>query len=288
MPIRGEEIKILAPAKVNLFLEVLGKRKDGFHEIRSLIQPIELFDTLLIKATGENGPILRCPGHPELENPDNLVLKALRLLEKDLRHPLPFSVILKKNIPQGAGLGGGSSDAAATLIGVNRLLGCPLPPKRLRTLASRLGSDVPFFLVRSTALVTGRGEKIRPWPHFPRYWYVLVFPGFSVSTAWAYSQLKIPLTGERKSINLRRLMKKGLEPGKTRLFNDLEAAVSPSHPKIEKMKAALRAYGCLEALMSGSGSVVFGVWEKENPAREAWQRLKMEEGGKVFLARGLS
>jgi 4-diphosphocytidyl-2-C-methyl-D-erythritol kinase len=283
---KGEAVKILAPAKVNLFLEIRAKRKDGFHEIRSLIQPVSLFDTLRIQVE-ENGPTLQCPGHPELENESNLVIQAVRLLERELGRPLPLSILLEKKIPQGAGLGGGSSDAAAALEGIHCLLGCPLPSDRIRRLAERLGSDVPFFLARSTALVTGRGEKISPWPHFPKYWYVLIFPGFSVSTAWAYSQIKLPLTGGKKSIILKRLKEKGLGPEKDRLRNDLERAVIPVYPEIEDIKAALHAQGCLAALMSGSGSAVFGVWEEERPARKAWKRLKQEPGWKIFLARGL-
>lgn len=283
----GEELKIQAPAKVNLFLEVLGKRKDGFHEVRSLMQPVSLFDTLRIKAE-EKGPTLRCPGRPELENESNLILKAVRLLEKELNRPLPFSILLRKKIPLGSGLGGGSSDAAATLVGINHLLGRPIPPARLRALAGKLGSDVPFFLIGGTALVSGRGEKITPWPDFPNYWYVFIFPAFSISTAWAYSQIKFPLTVKKKSINLKKLKLEGLRSEKEGLFNDLEAAVIPTYPEIAKMKAALLDEGCLKALMSGSGSVVFGIWEREAPARKAWQRLKAGKWRDVFLAHGLS
>ncbi|MBI4767347.1 MAG: 4-(cytidine 5'-diphospho)-2-C-methyl-D-erythritol kinase, partial [Deltaproteobacteria bacterium] len=141
---QSREIKIEAPAKINLFFEILGKRADGYHEIRSLIQPVRLFDTLLIRA-GTKGPEIHCPNHPELENESNLVLRAIHLLEKELDRPLHFSVRLSKKIPIGGGLGGGSSDSAAVLTGLNRVLGYPIRPERLHELAAQIGSDVPFF-----------------------------------------------------------------------------------------------------------------------------------------------
>ncbi|MEW6185531.1 MAG: 4-(cytidine 5'-diphospho)-2-C-methyl-D-erythritol kinase [Thermodesulfobacteriota bacterium] len=280
------EITLRTPAKINLFLEVLGKRRDGYHSIRSLMQPINLFDTLSIK-TNSQGLKIRCPGHPELENPSNLVNKAVKLLEKELGRPLPLSIRLKKKIPVGAGLGGGSSNAAATLTGINQLLGGLVPERRLAVLAARIGSDVPFFLNPVTTLASGRGEILKPWPDFPLYWYVLIYPGFSVSTSWAYGQVKFPLTRIEKSINIKRLKTKGLAGGGTFLFNDLEGVVSPYFPGLAKIKTALQDRGCLQALMSGSGSTMFGLWESEEPAREACSRLKRQGWGKVFLVRGL-
>jgi 4-diphosphocytidyl-2-C-methyl-D-erythritol kinase len=280
------EIVIRTPAKLNLFLEVLGKRRDGYHSLRSLIQPINLFDTLTIKPISQ-GLTFRCPGHPDLENESNLVIKAVKIMEKELNRPLSLSIRLKKKIPIGAGLGGGSSNAASTLLGINRLLGNPVPVRGLEVLAARIGSDVPFFLTRVTTLVSGRGEILKPWPDFPSYWYVLICPGFSVSTAWAYSQVKFPLTGMRKTINIKRLKTKGLSAGDTFLFNDLEEVVSPFFPRLGRIKKALQNQGCFQALMSGSGSTMFGLWKEEKPAREAYRFLKNQKWGEVFLARGM-
>jgi 4-diphosphocytidyl-2-C-methyl-D-erythritol kinase len=279
-------IKIEAPAKVNLFLEILGKRADGYHEIRSLIQPIRLFDTLWIEA-GSNGPEIHCPDHPELENESNLVLRTLRLLEKELSRPLPLSVRLQKKIPIGGGLGGGSSDSAAVFLGVNRLLGEPIQVKRLRALASQIGSDIPFFITNKTALILGRGEQIEIWPMFPSWWYVLIYPGFSISTSWAYHQVKFPLTRGEKTINIKRLKANKDKPGKDWIKNDLEEVVRPFFPIIGKIKEALLAQGCVQALMSGSGSTVFGIWETKKTAQEAYLHLKKQGWGEVFLARGL-
>ena len=283
-------IKIQAPAKVNLFLEILGKRTDGYHEIRSLMQPIRLFDTLWIEA-GSKGPTIHCPTHPELENESNLVLRAIHLLEKELDRSLPFSVRLIKKIPIGGGLGGGSSDSAAVLTGINQLLGEPIQPERLLELAAQIGSDVPFFLSNQTALASGRGERIEPWPDFPSWWYVLIYPGFSISTSWAYSQVKFPLTRGEKTINIERLKaSKDINEairGKDWLKNDLEEFVRPFFPIIEKIKKALLEQGCFQALMSGSGSTVFGIWETKKKAQEGFFHLKQQGWGDVFLVRGL-
>jgi 4-diphosphocytidyl-2-C-methyl-D-erythritol kinase len=280
-------LKILAPAKVNLTLEILGKRADGYHEIRTLMQPISLFDTLWIEP-GHGDTVLCCPGHPDLENPNNLILKAVRLLEQELAFPLKLSLRLRKRIPIGGGLGGGSSDAAALLWGVNHGLGAPLPPDRLMALASRLGSDIPFFLNKGAALASGRGERIEPRPGLPPWWVILIYPGFPVSTAWAYGQVKLPLTEHQKSYNFIRLKyKEGPVPGLEHLVNDLEPFVLPAFPILNTLKTALRASGCQQALMSGSGSTVFGIWEDKIEAARAFRRLKKERWGQVFLTRGL-
>jgi 4-diphosphocytidyl-2-C-methyl-D-erythritol kinase len=283
-------IKILAPAKVNLFLEILGKRPDGYHEIRSLMQPIRLFDTLWIEA-GSKGPAIQCPTHPGLENDSNLVIRAIHLLEKELNRTLPFLVRLTKEIPIGGGLGGGSSDSAAVLTGINQLLGEPLDPEHLHTIAAQIGSDVPFFLSDETALASGRGERIEPWPAFPFWWYVLIYPGFSISTSWAYNQVKFPLTRGEKTINIERLKaikdKIGAIRGNDVLKNDLEEAVRPFFPIIGEIKKALLGQGAFQALMSGSGSTVFGIWETKKKAQEAYFHLKQQGWGDVFMVRGL-
>jgi 4-diphosphocytidyl-2-C-methyl-D-erythritol kinase len=280
-------LKLLAPAKVNLTLEILGKRADGYHEIRTLMQPISLFDTLWIEP-GQRESVLHCPDHPELENNNNLILAAVRLLEEELAVPLKLSIRLKKRIPIGGGLGGGSSDAAALLSGVNDLLGNPLPPDRLTALASRLGSDVPFFLNRGAALAAGRGEKIEPRPALPPWWIILIYPGFPVSTAWAYEQVKLPLTEYGKSYNFIGLKYNGAPvEGLDHLVNDLEPFVLPAFPILNTLKTALRASGCQQTLMSGSGSTVFGIWEDRAEAARAFRHLKKERWGRVFLARGL-
>ncbi len=286
MEIPANGTKILAPAKVNLFLEILGKRADGYHEIRTLMQPISLFDTIRVEAAfGET--TIHCPGYPELETNNNLIFRAIHLLEEETARPLKVFIRLKKRIPLGAGLGGGSSDAAAVLSGLNRLLGNPVGPERLSNLAAQLGSDVPFFLNKGAALALGRGEQIEPRPAFPSWWYVLIYPGFSISTPWAYSQVKIPLTPNKKTINIKNLLEEGEMPEEERFRNDLEEFVLPSFPILEKIKQALREEGSFQTLMSGSGSTVYGIWKTKKTAQEAYKQLKKQGWGKVFIAKGL-
>ena len=275
----------MSPAKINLTLEILGKRGDGYHEIRSIMQRIRLYDVISIRPSPGKGDFT-CPGHPELENKDNLILKALHWLEKELGRPLPLSITLKKRIPVGGGLGGGSSNAATILSAVNQFTGNQVPQKRLLALASQIGSDVPFFLVKKPALAGGRGELLDPWPNFPKWWFVLIYPGFSVSTSWAYNRVKIPLTKEKKLPNINQLKQRGAIPPFHRLENDLEEVVLPAFPILKHIQKALRKEGCQRALLSGSGSVMFGIWENGLRAREAYGRLKKQGWGEVFLAQG--
>ncbi len=158
MIIPAKGFKILAPAKINLFLEILGKRADGYHEIRSLMQPISLFDIIWVEA-GRGDTVIQCPGYPELENEDNLIIRAVHLLGKETARPLNLLIRLIKRIPPGGGLGGGSSDAAAVLSGLNHLLGSPVEPERLRNLAAQLGSDIPFFLNKGQPWPSGEGNE---------------------------------------------------------------------------------------------------------------------------------
>ncbi len=170
-------LTLQAPAKINLRLKILGKRADGYHEIETLMQRIGLWDTLRLQPR-DRGVELVCPKNPELAGPENLAVKALDRLSAEIGRPLPFRIHLTKRIPWGAGLGGGSSDAAAVLKGVNDWLGRPVSLDRLSRLAAQLGSDVPFFLLEQTAWARGRGERLDPAPGWPAWWVVLVFPGF--------------------------------------------------------------------------------------------------------------
>jgi 4-diphosphocytidyl-2-C-methyl-D-erythritol kinase len=284
VPAKG--FKALAPAKLNLTLEILGKRADGYHEIRTLMQPISLYDILWFHPANGNLEVY-CPGYPELEREDNLIVRAVRLLEKEIGQTLALRIHLRKRIPLGGGLGGGSSDAATVLINLNRLLGDQVPVERLTVLAAQIGSDVPFFLKRQTALALGRGERILPWPRFPLWWYVLICPDFPVSTPWAYGRVKLPLTEEKETSNIGSLREWGEIPRKDQLKNDLEPGVFPVFPRLGEIKEALFREGCLQALMSGSGSTVFGIWEDQTNAAQAFLSLKNQGWGKVFLVRGI-
>jgi 4-diphosphocytidyl-2-C-methyl-D-erythritol kinase len=278
--------RLKAPAKVNLRLKVLWKRSDGFHEIETVMQPIGLWDIIRVEPTA-GGLEVRCPGFPDLEGEQNLIWRAVRLLEKEMEQRLSFRISLIKRIPLGAGLGGGSSDAAAIFSGINDFLGRPISAGRLTELAGNLGSDIPFFLVRQTSLARGRGEILEPLPDFPPWWYVLVYPGFPLATRWVYQQVKIPLTGKNEYTNIKSLKIGLIGSGAEFLENDLEKAVLARYPHLPRIKEALLAEGGLGALMTGSGSTIFGLWKDKKEAVKAFHHLKKGAWGKVFIAPGL-
>jgi 4-diphosphocytidyl-2-C-methyl-D-erythritol kinase len=278
--------QLKAPAKVNLRLKVLGKRADGFHEIETIMQRIGLWDIIRVEPTAR-GLEIRCPGFPDLEGKKNLIWQAVRLLEEEGKKRLSFRIYLKKRIPLGAGLGGGSSDAAAILSGINDFLGGPVSAGRLTELAGGLGSDIPFFLTRQTSLARGRGEILEPLPNFPVWWYVLIYPGFPLATRWVYQEVKIPLTEKKQYINIKSLKTGPIGLGPDFLENDLEKAVLAHYPHLSRIKEALLAQGSLGALMTGSGSTIFGLWREKRAAVEAFHHLRRGTWGNVFIAPGL-
>jgi len=258
-----------APAKINLGLKILGKREDGYHTIQSLFQTVGLSDELRLSPSNETA--LSCTDPRIPTRTDNLVLKADELFRKHtgLKENIHFH--LKKRIPVGAGLGGGSSDAAAALRGLRRFYGAEISDAVLRDYASELGSDIPFLINGGTAVVEGRGEMISEMEWTFDFTYVLVYPGFSVSTTWAYRNL------ERFSDDngLYHEMIVTLKAGKmdAELFfralrNDFEPVVFRQYPKLEKIKSGLLEHGSRAAVMTGSGSCILGVFEDEYKAIE--------------------
>ncbi len=258
-------ISATAPAKLNLTLEVLGQRPDGYHEIRSVFLAVSLADELRFAPRGDGRIVLDCndPHLPVDEH--NLVVKAALLLRTTSGLPAATgaSITVRKNIPVGAGLGGGSSDAAASLLALNRLWDAGASPDELARMGADVGSDVPFFILARSALVSGRGELIAP-AAFPRpYHFVLVYPGFPVSTAWAYRALRLELTKrpEYSKMLLSRCLA-GAPPDEIAglLHNDFEPTVAARHPNVARAKQDLLRAGACGALMSGSGSAVFGIF----------------------------
>ncbi|MEK7880934.1 MAG: 4-(cytidine 5'-diphospho)-2-C-methyl-D-erythritol kinase [Deltaproteobacteria bacterium] len=284
----GRKLNILCPAKVNLFLKVTGKRGDGYHEIHSLMQPVELFDEIILTVSEGDGITLECDIDSIPSGEENLAWKAAALFLKETGIKRAVSIDLKKRIPTGGGLGGGSSDAAGILTGLNTILRAGLSEERLKAMAAGLGSDVPFFILRGPAFAYGRGEILERVT-LPRLYYVLVNPGLHISTAWAYGNLD--LTKKTKDNIL--IVSKGLAGSKEKiaglLENDLEGAVMGEYPVITVLKSLLKKAGAKGALMSGSGSTVFGLFFKEREAGEAITRLKgkLPVGCEVFLAAGI-
>ncbi|MDR0310157.1 MAG: 4-(cytidine 5'-diphospho)-2-C-methyl-D-erythritol kinase [Acidobacteriota bacterium] len=256
-------------AKINLALAVLGRRPDGYHNIETVFQAIDLSDELDFRPSPEISLI--CEGLPDVSEKDNIVWKAASLLAERIGERRGAAITLRKKIPSGAGLGGGSGNAAAALLGLRRFWNSDVSDAELCAIASELGSDVPFFLMGGAALGKGRGEILAALPDFQPEHLAVVFPGISVSTASAYRALNLDLTSADSDHRIQRFL--GLaENGsswRAGIFNDFETAVLPAHPEITEAKSFLEKQGAISTLLSGSGSSVFGFFFSEESARAA-------------------
>ena len=264
---------VLASAKVNLALDVLGKRPDGYHDIATVMQTVDLFDRLTLETAPTISLETDDPALPIDER--NLVVRAALLLRQAAGGEHGVRIRLRKRIPVAAGLGGGSSDAAATLWGLNRLWKLRWPVPRLVGLALELGMDVPFFLSGGSALATGRGEHVERLAGAGSYALVLVNPRTPLSTKEVYE--RVPIGWSAEPTGARRVVEALVTRNAARLAatltNHLEAFVAPSCPLIARMKAALMAAGALGAVMSGSGPTVFGMARSLDHARQIRQRV---------------
>ena len=264
-------MQLFASAKINLWLKILGRREVGFHEIETLMVPISLADTLTIEPNDSGSGLTFSADDPKLPaGEENLVVRAARSFYTETGLEPNVRVQLQKKIPHGAGLGGGSSDAASTLLGLNQLHGSPVAFPRLTTMAAELGSDVPFFLGQRAARCRGRGEIVEPWPETPRFDLVLLKPAFGVPTPWAYRQWQ-----ESRALPG---VDYGAQPvGDLLLENDLERPVFEKYLFLAQTKAWLRAQPEVSAaLLSGSGSTMFAVLRSGVAAEELEARAKEE------------
>lgn len=282
-------VTIRAHAKINLDLRVLGTRPDGFHELRTVFQSIALHDVL--HCVPREGPFaIECATAGVPLDSSNLIWRAAQALWRALRRPgqvRDVVIQLDKRIPMQGGLGGGSADAAATLMALARLWGIPVRPAQLADVAATLGADVPFFLSGGTALGLGRGDEIYPLADLPRHWIVLVIPGFGVSSAEAYRWWDAERELARGPIAREPQYVPGPWPSRAaQMINDLEAPVARHYPEIDQMKSALRRAGALAAAMSGSGSTVFGLFQRRRDAAAAVERLS-GSGWRVLLTESL-
>ncbi len=265
------QARVPAYAKVNLGLRVLYKRPDGFHELRTVFQTISLADRLDIAWVPDRITHIEIEGTPEIA--DNLVGRAAKLILEALKVHGDVRFVLKKNIPMGAGLGGGSSDAAAVLLALPVLIGKSLPADRLQAIASSLGSDVPFFLHGGTALGLGRGEELYPLPDYPPAAGILVTPDIHSSTAEAYNDLSTRLTSislQNKINSFQEEVWRGGSEGQIAVDdNDFEEVVFARYPELKHIKQRLRRSGADPAAMTGSGSAIFGIFADEKKADRA-------------------
>lgn len=255
-----DELHIFSPAKINLFLEVIGRRPDGYHEIESVMQLVDLCDQVRLSRM-QQGIEVSVFGADVPAGPENLAYQAAALLMESAGLRGGVRIGLEKRIPVSGGLGGGSSNAAAVLAGLNRLYGLRYSREQLQELAAKLGSDVPFFLSDGLALAAGRGEVLMPiTPSWSREWVVVANPRAAVSTAWAYREASSKLTERDRRASIRSLSATGsLAWPPIWAFNRLEAVVLPHRPEIRALKDLLEAGGAAPVLMSGSGASVFAV-----------------------------
>lgn len=273
---------LLSPAKINLYLRILGKRADGYHEVETVMVPVDFGDTitLLLRKTSI---ALECD-NPNLPTDDsNLALRAAKLMAETFPAEKGVKIVLQKRIPLAAGLGGGSSNAATVMRGLNRLWQLERPVADLDPLAAQMGSDINFFLRNGAAVCRGRGEQVQPLACRLAATVLLVNPGFGISTAWAYqswAEQAHRLTGPAPDISLlcRALEAGDLDAVARALYNDLERPALWKFPVLELIKDVLRETGAAGALMSGSGATVFGLFAKRAQAEEAASRIGAQFG----------
>ena len=286
-------ITVSAPAKINLVLRILDRRPDGYHNLWSLMQTVQLKDELALSLNDNHSTIsLRCDEPSLKAGPSNLAYRAAAAVLEQNGQTVGLDLVLAKRIPMGAGLGGGSSDAATTIAGLNRLLNLGWSKEKMASIGQTLGSDVPFFFFAPSAIVEGRGEKVAPVRIKGGRWIVLVNPGFPVETKWAYQEL----SGSRMGVQplssvhagLRNASELSWEEVLQAAENDFEATVFKAYPGLYKIKQKLLTEGAEVALLSGSGATVFGVFRDEPTARQAEIGFRTEPHLKVYTVSTLS
>ncbi|MDP7072050.1 MAG: 4-(cytidine 5'-diphospho)-2-C-methyl-D-erythritol kinase [Candidatus Marinimicrobia bacterium] len=266
------DISITSPAKVNIGLKILDQRKDGYHNIHTLFQELEFGDSVRISKS-KSGCKITAKNQNTPTDESNTCFKAWQAIKEEYPHVGGVSIHLEKHIPEGSGLGGGSSNAATVLKRLNKLYSLDLSENELEAIALRIGADVPFFIRGGTQIGSGIGEKLTPASNKVEGYYLLVIPGFSVNTSWAYGQYKKRLEGTVQYPNFADLLEEDTIPFK--LFeNDFEDVVIPAHPEISGIKSGLESSGSVFAGLSGSGSTVFGIFSDDASAKEAEQNFK--------------
>jgi len=281
------KLTVRAHAKINLTLDVLYKRADGFHQVEMIMQAIELADILNLEET-ISGDISIASNMVHLPcDHRNLAYQAAMLIKKTCQVKKGVHVFLEKNIPMSAGLAGGSTDAAGVLLGLNRLWKLGLSLKELEFLGARLGSDVPFCLRGGTALATGRGELLAPLPPLPTCYVVLAKPRIGVSTAWVYGKYRDhELLNHPDTAGVQSALGRGDLPGvASRLSNVLESVTISEYPHIGKLKEWMIQYGAVASLMSGSGPTVFGLVLDKRKAEYIADRLRSQSDAEIIITK---
>lgn len=270
------QIGLKAYAKVNLGLDVLRKREDGYHEVRMIMQSVKLYDKLTMKKISRDEIILHTNLGYLPNNDKNLVYKAIQLMKQEYGIKQGIRAELEKKIPVSAGMAGGSTDAAAALVGMNQLFHLKLSQERLMELGARLGADVPYCVMRGTALSEGIGEILTPLKPIPSCWILIVKPAINVSTRFVYENLELDKLSWHPDIDgMMEAIDRGELKGITdRLSNVLETVTEKKYPIITKIKQAMMEGGAMNSIMSGSGPTVFGIFDDKKKAQSALAQIK--------------
>lgn len=273
---RNNDISLKALAKINLGLDVVRRREDGYHEVRMIMQTIQLYDRLDIKRTQEPGIQIQTNLSFLPVNENNLIYKAAKLLMDEFSITDGVSVKLDKRIPVAAGMAGGSTDAAAMLIGVNRLFSLGLTKKQLMERGVQIGADVPYCIMRGTALAEGIGEALSPLPPMIKCPVLIAKPSISVSTKFVYQNLKLDDTTIHPDIDrlIDDIKAKSLHDIAAHMGNVLETVTIPNYPVIDEIKKHMLSNGAVGAMMSGSGPTVFGLFDDEDTAKKAYKAMR--------------
>lgn len=271
--LRKTKFTLPSYAKINLGLHITGKKPDGYHELATIFQQVSLHDLLtfeLLQTKAIDIKVNVSELADPIDNENNLVYKAAKLFLKETKKSLAASIKLEKKIPIGAGLGGGSSNAAVTLLGLNYALGAPLSIKTLQKLATQLGADVSFFLYGGIAYATGIGDRLELLQNKFRFTILLLCPNLSISTKWAYSNFRFDASANNRDHALNDHIK-NTTPffWRDKLFNDFEKSVFSEYPLLENLKQSLYASGAEYASLSGSGSTLYGIFTDRETAKDA-------------------
>lgn len=280
------ELRLKALAKINLGLDVLKRREDGYHEVRMIMQTIGIYDRIILRKTRKPGIRVKTNLYYLPENENNLVYQAAQLLMDEFGIRSGVFIDLQKFIPVAAGMAGGSSDAAAVLFGMNRMFRLGLSKEELMQRGVKIGADVPYCIMRGTALAEGIGEQLSPLPPMPRCKVLIAKPSVSVSTRFVYENLKLDDATRHPDIDslIVALHDGDLENVAARMGNVLESVTIPNYPVIAQIKEEMIKGGALNAMMSGSGPTVFGLFAEDRLAEKAYQKLRRGDLAKqVYL-----
>lgn len=270
------QIILKAYAKINLGLDVIGKRPNGYHDVRMIMQSIGLYDQLTMKKIREDEILLSSNVGTLPNNEQNLIYKAIRLIKTEYHITTGVKADLEKRIPVSAGMAGGSTDCAAALMGMNRLFDLGLSQERLMELGAMLGADVPYCIMGGTALAEGIGEILTPLKPIPQCYILIAKPGISVSTRFVYENLEVDKLAYHPDIDgmMQRIEQEDLTGITDRLSNVLETVTEKKYPIITKIKNAMKEAGAMNSLMSGSGPTVFGIYADKETAMKGLAKVR--------------